>query len=216
MKKTFDLTVYLVTDRLQYEPDQFLYMIDEACCGGVTLIQLREKEAGGLTYLSYAEAVKEIADRHRIPLIIDDRIDVAMAVDAAGVHVGQSDIPVYTARKLLGPDKIIGATVKTVEQAKKAVEQGADYLGVGAVYPTATKVKTVLTPVKTLNDICREVSVPVVAIGGLHAGNIHVLKNSRISGVAVVSAIMKAEQPKEAAAALKNTVCQMRGYQQRK
>ena len=121
-----------------------------------------------------------------------------MASDAEGVHLGQSDMPIDTARKILGDNFIIGATTKTVEQAKEAYEQGADYLGVGAIYPTTTKAKTVLTSVETLNDICNAVPIPVNAIGGLNKDNIDVLKDCSIKGICVVSAIMKAESPYEA------------------
>ena len=122
-----------------------------------------------------------------------------MAVDAEGVHLGQSDMPIHIARKLFGPDKIIGATAKTVPQALEAWQQGADYLGVGAIYPTTTKVKTILTSSDTLADICREVPIPVNAIGGLNKDNIDVLAGIPIAGICVVSAIMKAKDPRQAA-----------------
>jgi thiamine-phosphate pyrophosphorylase len=136
---------------------------------------------------------------YNVPLIIDDRLDVAMAADTEGVHFGQSDMPINIARKILGPDKIIGATAKTVPQALEAYEQGADYLGVGAIFPTTTKVKTILTSTDTLADICRAVPIPANAIGGLNKDNIDVLKGIPIAGVCVVSAIMKADDPKQAA-----------------
>ena len=138
-------------------------------------------------------------------------VDVAIACDAAGVHVGSSDLPVAVARKLLGPDKIVGATAKTVEAAKKAYEDGADYLGVGAIFPTTTKVVTIRTSVETLNEICQSVPIPAVAIGGLNDGNMDILKGGKMAGVAVVSAIMKAEDPKAAAARMKEHVGELRG-----
>jgi thiamine-phosphate pyrophosphorylase len=193
-----DLTLYLVTDSSYHTNESFLWTIEEACKGGVSLVQLREK-SGGRDYLWTAFQVKEITDRYHIPLIIDDRVDVALACAAAGVHVGQSDIPVAFARKLMGPDKIVGATAKTVPQALEAYEQGADYLGVGAIYPTTTKVKTILTKVETLNEIADAVPIPLVAIGGLNAGNLGILKGARMDGIAVVSAIMKSKTPREAA-----------------
>lgn len=193
-----DLTLYLVTDSSYHTNESFLWTIEEACKGGVSLVQLREK-SGGRDYLWTAFQVKEITDRYHIPLIIDDRVDVALACGAAGVHVGQSDIPVAFARKLMGPDKIVGATAKTVPQALEACEQGADYLGVGAIYPTTTKVKTILTKVETLNEIADAVPIPLVAIGGLNAGNLDILKGARMDGIAVVSAIMKSKTPREAA-----------------
>ena len=200
-----DLTLYLVTDSSYHTEASFLKTVEEACQGGVTLVQLREK-SGGRDYLDLALRVKEITDHYRIPLIIDDRVDVALACGAAGVHVGQSDLPVACARKLMGPDKIVGATAKTVSQALDAYEQGADYLGVGAIFPTTTKVVTILTPVETLNQICRAVSIPVAAIGGLNAQNLSILQNSPISGVSVVSAIIKQEDPEKAARELKKAV----------
>lgn len=198
----FDLTLYLVTDSTGRTDEEFLSIVEKACKGGVTLIQLREKERGGREYLRLAKLTKAVTDRYGVPLIIDDRVDVALAADAAGVHVGQSDLPVSVARAILGPDKIVGATAKTVPQALEALEQGADYLGTGAIFPTTTKVKTVLTPVSTLCDVCRAVPIPVVAIGGLNIGNVDVLEGAPISGVAVVTAIMKAPDPEAAAAEL--------------
>lgn len=198
-----DTTLYLVTDSSYHEECRFLEIIDEACKGGVTLLQLREKNKTGREFLNLAFKVKNIADKHNVPLIIDDRIDIALACNAAGVHVGQSDIPVSYARKMLGANKIVGVTAKTVSQAVEAYEQGADYLGTGAIFPTTTKVVTVITDVSTLNDICTAVPIPVVAIGGLNYDNMDILKNSSASGIAVVSAIMKADNPKYAAEKLK-------------
>nr|WP_317379699.1 thiamine phosphate synthase [uncultured Faecalimonas sp.] len=205
-----DLTLYLVTDSTYHTTASLLETVEEACKGGVTLVQLREKETGGREYLEKALLVKQITDRYGIPLIIDDRVDVAIACDAAGVHVGASDLPVAVARKLLGPDKIVGATAKTVDTAIKAWEEGADYLGVGAIYPTTTKVVTILTKPETLKAICEAVPIPVVAIGGLNAGNMDILEGCRMDGVAVVSAIMKAEDPKKAAEELKETIQRMK------
>lgn len=202
----FDCSLYLVTDSTGLDERDFLRRVEEACAAGVTLVQLREKERDGREYLNLAMKVKEITDKYNIPLIIDDRIDIAMSIDAAGVHVGQSDINVRYARKLLGENKIVGATTKTIEQAKEAVSEGADYLGVGAIYPTTTKVTTVITEVSTLNNICEVVDIPVVAIGGLNENNCDVLIGSKISGIAVVSAIMKAKDIKEATKRLKEKV----------
>lgn len=201
--KKLDTTMYFITDSTNYTEDEFMYRVEEACKGGVTLIQLREKERTTREYLSLAEKVHEITRKYDIPLIIDDRVDVALAVNAEGVHVGQSDMPVNIARKLMGGDKIVGATAKTVPQAIEAYEQGADYLGVGAIYPTTTKVKTVLTSVDTLKEIVKAVPIRVNAIGGLNKDNIHVLKDSGIDGICVVSAIMKADNPCAAAKELR-------------
>lgn len=193
--KQLDTTMYFITDSTGYGEEEFLYRVEEACKGGVTLVQLREKERTTREYLALAEKVHGITRRYDIPLIIDDRVDVALAVNAEGVHVGQSDMPVHIARKLMGDEKIVGATAKTVPQALEAYEQGADYLGVGAIYPTTTKVKTVLTSVETLKDIVEAVPIKVNAIGGLNKENIHILKNSGIDGICAVSAIMKADSP---------------------
>lgn len=201
--KKLDTTMYFITDSTNYTEEEFLRRVEEACKGGVTLIQLREKERTTREYLSLAEKVHEITQRYDIPLIIDDRADVALAVNAEGVHVGQSDMPVAAARRLMGGDKIVGATAKTVPQALEAYEQGADYLGVGAIYPTTTKVKTVLTSVDTLKEIVQAVPIKVNAIGGLNKDNIHVLKGSGIDGICAVSAIMKADDPKAAAEELR-------------
>lgn len=201
--KKLDTTMYFITDSTNYSEKEFLCRVEEACKGGVTLIQLREKDRTTREYLSLAEKVREITMRYDIPLIIDDRVDVALAVNAEGVHVGQSDMPVRIARQLMGNDKIVGATAKTVPQAVEAYEQGADYIGVGAIYPTTTKVKTVLTSVDTLKEIVKAAPIKVNAIGGLNKDNIHVLKDSGIDGICVVSAIMKADNPRVAAKELR-------------
>lgn len=193
-----DCRLYLVTDSTGIEEKDFLDKIDRACKAGVTLVQLREKDKTGREYINLAFKVKKITDKYNIPLIIDDRLDIAMAVDAAGVHLGQNDINIKYARKILGKNKIIGATTKNITQAKEAVEEGADYLGVGAIYPTTTKVKTVITEIETLNEICNAVNIPVVAIGGLNAENCDILNKSKISGIAVVSAIMKEKDTENA------------------
>lgn len=194
-----DCLLYLVTnsDHLTQEP--FLRVVEEALQNGVTLLQLREKDKDGREFYEEALAVKELAKRYHVPLLIDDRIDVALAVDADGVHVGQSDLPVSVARKLLGPNKIVGATAKTVAQALEAQEQGADYLGTGAIFPTQTKAAAISTSVGTLSEVCRAVHIPVVAIGGLKQDNLSILEGCPISGIAVVSAIMSSATPGMAA-----------------
>lgn len=207
--KNLDMTLYLVTDSTGLSEEEFLFKVESACKGGVTLIQLREKERTSREYLSLAKKVKEITSRYNIPLIIDDRVDIAMAVDADGVHVGQSDLPVAEARKLLGENKIVGATTKTPARAEEAIRQSVDYLGVGAIYPTTTKVVTVITEVSTLKEITKLSPVPVIAIGGLNKDNIEVLRGSGISGIAVVSAIMKKPDCKKAAGELKTAVLEL-------
>jgi len=198
-----DTTLYFITDSTGFSEEDFLYRAEQACRGGVTLVQLREKDRTTREYISLAEKLHRITEKYNIPLIIDDRVDVALAVNAEGVHVGQTDMPVFMARKLMGENKIVGATAKTVPQAVEAYEQGADYLGVGAIYPTTTKVKTVLTPVETLKDIVKAVPIKVNAIGGLNCSNADILKGSGIAGICVVSAIMKSENPYDAAQKLK-------------
>ncbi len=198
-----DTTLYFITDSTGFSKDEFLSVVESACKGGVTLLQLREKDKTTREYIELAQEVHAITQKYGIPLIIDDRVDVALAVNAEGVHVGQSDMPVHMARKLMGDDKIVGATTKTVEQAVEAYQQGADYLGVGAIYPTTTKVKTVLTSVDTLKDIVKAVPIKVNAIGGLNCDNADILKGSGISGICVVSAIMKSPDPQNAAIKLK-------------
>ena len=201
--KKFDTSLYFITDSTGYTEEEFLYRVEQALKGGATLLQLREKDKSTMEYIQLAEKVHAIAMCYNVPLIIDDRVDVALAIDAEGVHLGASDMPVSTARKLMGDGKIIGATAKTVPWAREAYEQGADYLGVGAIYPTTTKVKTVLTSTNTLRDICNAVPIPVGAIGGLNKDNIDVLEGIPISGICVVSAIMKADNLKQAAIELK-------------
>lgn len=201
--KKFDPSLYFITDSSNYSEEEFLYRVEQALIGGATLLQLREKEKSTREYIELAGKVHVIAKHYHVPLIIDDRVDVALAIDAEGVHVGAMDMPVATARRLLGDDKIVGATAKTVARAKEAYSQGADYLGVGAIYPTTTKVKTVLTSTSTLRDICNAVPIPANAIGGLNKNNIDILAGIPIAGICVVSAIMKAEDPKQAAIDLK-------------
>ena len=202
--KMFDPSLYFITDSTGYTEEEFLCRVEQALKGGATLLQLREKNKSTREYIRLAEKVHTIAKHYNVPLIIDDRVDVALAIDAEGIHVGAEDMPVATARKLMGNDKIVGATAKTVPWAKEVYAQGADYLGVGAIYPTTTKVKTVLTSTDTLKEICNAVPIPVNAIGGLNKDNIDVLAGIPIAGICVVSAIMKAENPKQAALDLRN------------
>ncbi|SFU90029.1 thiamine phosphate synthase [Butyrivibrio sp. M55] len=196
------LKLYLVTDSTDKSDEEFLKALEEAIEGGVTFVQIREKNKSTAEYINLVSKALEITRKHNVPLIVDDRVDVVLATGADGVHVGREDMPVETARKILGKDKIVGATTKTVEQALAAYKAGADYLGVGAIYPTTTKVKTVLTSTETLNDICNAVPIPANAIGGLNKDNLGVLKGTPIAGICVVSAIMKSESPRDAAQGL--------------
>lgn len=209
--KNLNTRLYFITDSTPYTEDEFLSRVKAALSGGVTLIQLREKERSTRQYIALAKKVHALSQQFGVPLIIDDRVDVALAAGAEGVHLGQSDMQIDIARKIVGKDFIIGATTKTVEQALEAFKQGADYLGVGAIYPTTTKVKTVLTSTETLDKICKAVPIPVNAIGGLNKDNIDVLKGIGIKGVCAVSAIMKADDPKTAAEELSAAVKQKLG-----
>ena len=185
--------LYLVTNRYQDSLESFLEKVETACRSGVTIIQLREKNLTTNQYYQLAKQVKEITDAYQVPLIIDDRLDICLAVDAAGLHIGDDELPVSVARKVLGPEKILGVTAKTVKRALEAEEAGADYLGTGAIFPTTTKENAPITLISTLKTICQTVAIPVVAIGGLTSENIDQLIGTGIAGVAVVRDLMQAE-----------------------
>ena len=185
--------LYLVTNRYQDSLESFLEKIETACRSGVTIVQLREKNITTNQYYQLAKQVKEITDAYQVPLIIDDRLDVCLAVDAAGLHIGDDELPVSVARQVLGSKKILGVTAKTVKRALEAEEGGADYLGTGAIFPTTTKENAPITLISTLKTICQTVSIPVVAIGGLTSENIDQLAATGIAGVAVVRDLMQAE-----------------------
>lgn len=187
------LRLYLVTNRYQDSLESFLEKIETACRSGVTIVQLREKNLTTNQYYQLAKEVKEITDAYQVPLIIDDRLDVCLAVDAAGLHIGDDELPVSVARKVLGPEKILGVTAKTVKRALEAEEGGANYLGTGAIFPTTTKENAPITLISTLKTICQRVVIPVVAIGGLTSENIDQLIGTGIAGVAVVRDLMQAE-----------------------
>ena len=187
------LKLYLVTNRYQDSLENFLEKVETACRSGVTIVQLREKNLTTNQYYQLAKQVKEITDAYQVPLIIDDRLDVCLAVDAAGLHIGDDELPVSVARKVLGPEKILGVTAKTVKRALEAETSGADYLGTGAIFPTTTKENAPITLISTLKTICQTVAIPVVAIGGLTSENIDQLIGTGIVGVAVVRDLMQAE-----------------------
>ena len=187
------LRLYLVTNRYQDSLENFLEKVETACRSGVTIIQLREKNLTTNQYYQLAKQVKEITDAYQVPLIIDDRLDVCLTVDAAGLHIGDDELPVSVARKVLGPEKILGVTAKTVKRALEAETSGADYLGTGAIFPTTTKENAPITLISTLKTICQTVAIPVVAIGGLTSENIDQLSGTGIAGVAVVRDLMQAE-----------------------
>ena len=204
--KSFDTSLYLVTDRSGMGDCEFESKIRSAVEGGCTMVQLREKNINSYLMYQRALSIKKITDEYHIPFIINDRLDIMLAVGADGVHLGQQDIPVKIARKLIGKDKIIGVSAHCIEEAEKAERDGADYLGVGAIFPTTTKKDIIITPVNVLREIKETVSVPVVAIGGINQNNINTLKGSHVDGVAVISAIMKSKDPKSSAVALKASV----------
>ena len=187
------LRLYLVTNRYQDSVESFLEKVETAFRSGVTIVQLREKNLTTNQYYQLAKQVKEITDAYQVPLIIDDRLDVCLAVDAAGLHIGDDELPVSVARQVLGPDKILGVTAKTVKRAIEAEEGGANYLGTGAIFPTTTKENAPITLISTLKTICQRVAIPVVAIGGLTSENIDQLIGTGIAGVAVVRDLMQAE-----------------------
>ena len=197
------LLLYAVTDRAWVGKKTLLDQIEEALRGGVTLLQLREKNLPEEEFLKEALQVKELCRRYNVPLIINDNVDVAEKSGADGVHVGIEDAPVGEIRRRMGPDFIIGATAKTVEQAVFAERSGADYLGVGAVYPSPTKKNAIRITKEQLLEICSAVSIPAVAIGGITAENLPPLAGSGIAGAAVVSAVFGAENPETAARQLK-------------
>jgi len=200
------LLLYGITDSSMVGNRTLKAMVEEAILGGATMIQLREKNISLDEYISIAREIKELTDKYNIPLIINDQVEVALACGAAGVHVGQSDMDASIVRAKIGPNKILGVSAKTVKEAVLAEKAGADYLGVGAVFPTSTKRDAVLVSLETLKNICNSVSIPVVAIGGINEENIIKLKSSGIAGISVVSAIFAQEDAKKAAERLRKEI----------
>ena len=197
--------LYLVTNSDKYTEEEFLKRIEDALKGGVDILQLREKEKTDLEILNLGKKVKKICDKYDIPLLIDDKPHLAWAL-GCGVHVGADDFPISLCRKLLGKEALIGATAKSVEAAKKAQEDGADYLGVGAIFETKTHVKTKRTSVETFKEIKKSVDIDVYAIGGLNIENVDILKNSKSDGICVVRAIMDAEDVYQTSCKLKEKI----------
>lgn len=202
-KKDIDYTCYLVTDHKGLTNDEILDIIEEALKGGTSIVQIREKTASTKDFYELALQVKEITQKYDVPLLINDRLDIAIAIDADGVHIGQDDMPALKAREILGEDKIIGVSAATIEEAKKAEADGADYIGTGAVFPTATKDDAPSITKEDLSEITSSISIPTVAIGGITLENAHELKDTGIAGFSVVSAIMSAQSPKEASEKLR-------------
>lgn len=201
--KKLDCTLYLVTDRDVLKGRDLKRAVEDAILGGTTLVQLREKNVSSKEFYEIAKDIKSITDKYNIPLIINDRLDIALAVEAEGVHIGQKDLPASLVRKIIGEDKILGVSANTIEDAFKAQKDGADYLGVGAIFPTKSKKDAENTSIETLKKIKDAVSIPIVAIGGVNENNIQKLKETNIDGIAVISAILGKEDIKKACEKLK-------------
>ena len=198
-----DLLLYAVTDRSWLRGETLCSQVEKALKGGATFLQLREKELDEASFLEEAREIKALCARYHVPFVINDNVDIALASDADGVHVGQSDMEAGDVRRKLGPDKIIGVSAQTVEQALLAEERGADYLGVGAVFNTSTKLDAAEVSFDTLKEICGAVRIPVVAIGGISLENAEMLKGCGIAGAAVVSAVFAAGDIENAARKLR-------------
>ena len=203
----FDYTLYLVTDRQLMSCDSLTEAVEQAILGGCTMIQLREKEWSSLEFYNQAVAVKQVTDKYHIPLIINDRIDIAMAVQATGVHIGQHDLPAAAVRKVIGENMLLGVSASSIAEAIQAQQDGADYLGVGAMFPTGTKTDADSVSMEELQKIRAAVSLPIVVIGGINKGNAGRFKPMGIDGLAVVSAIIAQSDIKAAAAELKDLFC---------
>ncbi|MBQ8952131.1 MAG: thiamine phosphate synthase [Eubacterium sp.] len=201
-----DLLLYAVTDRHWLNGRSLYEVVKESLDGGATFIQLREKTLDEASFLDEARQIKKLCEEYKVPFVINDNVEIAMAIDADGVHVGQSDMEAGNVREKLGPDKIIGVSAQTVEQAVLAEKRGADYLGVGAVFPTGSKDDALEVSHETLKEICEAVSIPVIAIGGITIDNTKELAGSGIVGVAVISAIYAKEDITQAARELRKVV----------
>jgi len=205
-KGIVDYSLYLVTDRDLLGPKDLAATVEEAIRGGATLVQIREKNLSTLEFYQLALVIKDITQKHGIPFIVNDRVDIALAVNADGVHIGQEDMPLSVTRKLLGPSKMIGVSVATLEQALAAQHGGADYLGIGAVFPTMTKDDADSVSLEDLRQIKLEIKLPVVAIGGINKNNIRNVMATGVDGAAVVSAIIACSDPYEAACNLRHVM----------
>ena len=197
-----DYSLYLVTDREMLVDTDIYTAVEEAIKGGVTLVQIREKNLSTLEFYNISSKIKIVTDKYNIPLIINDRIDIAMSIDAAGVHLGQSDMPATIARSIIGNNKIMGISTSTVEESQKAEREGADYIGVGAMFPTTTKDDADAVSIQCLKEIKDNISIPVVAIGGINEKNVELLKIANIDGIAVISDILAKKSIKAAAGKL--------------
>ncbi len=203
------LLLYAVTDRHWLGEKTLREVVEESLQGGATFIQLREKQLDHAAFLQEAREIKALCRQYGVPFVIDDDVDLALEVDADGVHVGQSDMEAGNVREKLGPDKIVGVSARTVEQALLAQQRGADYLGVGAVFPTGSKDDAKLLDHQVLRDICATVSIPVIAIGGITRENVQELSGTGVCGVAVISAIYGQSDVRQAAQDMKQAVSRM-------
>ena len=201
-----DLLLYAVTDRRWLGGRRLADQVEEALKGGVTFVQLREKDLDEERFLEEAKEIKELCRRYQVPFVINDNVDIAQAVDADGVHVGQSDMEAGDVRARLGQDKIIGVSAQTVDQALLAESRGADYLGVGAVFATGSKADASEVDHETVKAICQAVHIPVIAIGGITRENVGALAGTGVCGVAVISAIFAQEDVEEGTRKLKEAV----------
>ena len=206
-----NMILYAITDRSWLNGKTLSEEVEKAIIGGATFIQLREKNLNFGDFLNEAIEIRKICNKYKIPFVIDDNVEIAIKSGADGVHLGQNDMSIPQARRILGNNKIIGATARTAEQAIKAEQEGADYIGSGAVFATSTKSDTVPLSYENLCKICSSVSIPVVAIGGINIENVKSLKDSGISGVAVVSGIFKSDDVRKSAFNLKKTVLDILG-----
>jgi thiamine-phosphate pyrophosphorylase len=201
-----DYSLYLVTDRNLMISNSLEMAVEDAIIGGVSIVQLREKNTLGFEFYTLGKSIKSITDKYNVPLIINDRVDVMLALDADGVHVGQEDLPVKEVRKIVGPDKIVGCSVSSLKESLKAVDDGADYLGVGAMYSTKTKDDAKNVSMETLKTIRENVKIPIVVIGGINEQNIPNFYGTNTDGFAVVSAIMGTKNTQDAASNLKKLI----------
>ena len=203
----FDLSLYLVTDNSYLKGRALTDIVKEAIAGGVTMVQLREKESSSIEFYRKALAIKEITKAANIPLIINDRVDIALAVDADGLHIGQSDLPYAVVRKMLGYDKIIGLSVETIEQAKEANNLDVDYIGISPVFSTPSKTNTYASfGIEGIKEIASFTKHPTVAIGGINLSNAKEIMDAGANGIAVISAIIGDKKPKEASKLLMNQI----------
>ncbi|AQP52772.1 thiamine phosphate synthase [Vagococcus penaei] len=214
MERSLDLTLYLVTNRYEYTDSEFLSIVEEACQAGVSLVQLREKSATTRQFFELGKKVKAITDAYDIPLIINDRVDICLALDASGVHIGDDELPIAITRQLIGENKWLGVSTKTVTSAVRAEQLGADYLGVGAIFSTTTKEDATVTSLAELQAICEQVTIPVVAIGGITEQNMLTFESYPIAGVSLISDVMLAESVTKKVRALNTNLQKILGKEE--